>query len=42
MIVMKTDKMRLEVSRSLKVIKKDFFNIEEDIEIHIPLNIEMI
>ena len=42
MIVMKSDKMRLEVSRSLKVIQKDFFNIEEDIEIHILLNIEMI
>ena len=39
---MKSDKMRLEVSHSLKVIQKDFFNIEEDIEIHIPLNIEMI
>ena len=36
---MKTDVMRLEISRSLQIIKPDFFNVTEDIEIHIPKNI---
>ena len=40
--MMKSDKMRLEISRSLKVIKRDFFEIKEDVEIHIPLNVEEI
>ena len=42
MILMKSDKMRLEISRSLNVVPTDFFNIEEDIEIHIPINVTMI
>ena len=39
---MKDNKMRLEISHSLNVLQSDFFNIEEDIEIHIPINITMI
>ena len=36
---MNNDKPRLEISRSLEIIKTDFFNVYEDIEIHIPKNV---
>ena len=42
MILMKDNKMRLEISRSLNVLESDFFNIEEDIEIHIPNSVTII
>ena len=39
---MKSNKMRLEISKAVKIIQKDFFNVEENIEIHIPATIEAI
>ena len=42
MILMKDNKMRLEISHSLDVLQSDFFNIEEDIEIHIPNSVTII
>ena len=36
---MKADVMRLEISRNLEIINTDFFNVCEDIEIHIPKSV---
>lgn len=36
------NRMRVEIRPSLKVIKKDFFNVMEDVEIHIPLAVKEI